>query len=242
MVPVGFSTGSLAQGNFRHGLQMVAGHATRAIELSALREHELRMLVSDIAELDLSEFTYVSVHLPGRLETLSEADVVEMSLRMRAIRSEISAFIIHPDIIQDWVQWRRLGALACIENMDKRKSVGRTVAELKQVFTELPTAGFCFDVGHASQVDPSLVEAYRMLQQFGNRLRQLHLSYVNTMSKHERLGLQATIIFRPVFELLRSCVPVILESPVTADEIQDEISTAMRLMQASNFIVDPSSM
>ena len=45
MTPIGFSTGTLALGDFRLGLQQLYGKQAMAVELSALRDMELEPLV-----------------------------------------------------------------------------------------------------------------------------------------------------------------------------------------------------
>jgi hypothetical protein len=72
--------------------------------------------------------------------------------------------------------------------MDKRKPGGRTVRELEYWFSEFPEASFCFDIGHARQVDTCMTVAYLMLKRFLPRLRQVHISEVNTQNKHDRLS------------------------------------------------------
>src|SRR5436853_5416771 len=61
MKPIGFSTGALAKGDFATGLA-VQRDVPRidAVELSALRDHELPLLVDAIPSLDLDRFEYVS--------------------------------------------------------------------------------------------------------------------------------------------------------------------------------------
>src|SRR5450759_1547757 len=122
-------------------------------------------------------FSYIAFHAPSRIEPSAEADVVG---RLEGVAQRGWPVILHPDAIHDYSLWRRLGNALCIENMDRRKPVGRTVAELESVFDELPEAGFCFDIGHARQVDSTMTEAYFLLRHFGGRLRQLHVSAVNT--------------------------------------------------------------
>jgi sugar phosphate isomerase/epimerase len=118
-----------------------------------------------------------------------------------------------------------LGNLLCIENMDKRKPVGRTVRELELLFQEFPQASFCFDIGHARQVDTSMVEAYLMLKHFRSRLRQVHISEVNTQSKHDRLSFVSIVGFQEVTHLIPSSTPAIIESVVP------RIRSALRLAE-----------
>lgn len=121
MTPMGFSTGSLAFGNFRLGLQMVEGQPAAAIELSALREDELIPLIEALDNLDLSQFSYVAVHAPSRLRRLSEEKVVEY---LAPVWKRGWSIIVHPDTIVRAELWKPFGALTCIENMDKRKRTG----------------------------------------------------------------------------------------------------------------------
>ena len=125
-----------------------------------------------------------------------------------------------------------LGNLLCIENMDKRKPVGRTVRELELLFQEFPQASFCFDIGHARQVDTSMIGAYRMLKRFSSRLRQVHISEVNTQNKHDRLSFVSIRGFQEVTGLIPSSVPIIIESMVTEDQIGAEICRVQRALHA----------
>src|SRR5580700_402245 len=96
MRPIGFSTGALAKGDFQIGLALQRmSPSLRAIELSALRDHELRPLVLGLGDLDLNGFTYVSVHAPSKLTTLSEREAF-------SIVSELPPswpIIVHPELI-----------------------------------------------------------------------------------------------------------------------------------------------
>lgn len=73
---------------------------------------------------------------------------------------------MHPDVIEDVSAWQKLGRAVCVENMDKRKRIGRTAAQLQEIFDQLPEATFCFDIGHARQVDPTMQEAETFLRLF----------------------------------------------------------------------------
>ncbi|MHB8860914.1 MAG: hypothetical protein ACYC6N_00810 [Pirellulaceae bacterium] len=229
---IGFSTGSLAFADFRKGLKMSQRKRVRAVELSALREQELDPLLTalDSLEEDLTKFDYVSFHAPSKLEKVTERYLTDV---LRTIANRHWSIIVHPDIIQDFALWRRLGSAVCIENMDKRKSKGRTAAQLRQFFEKLPEATFCFDIGHARQVDPTMQEAKLLLQSFGDRLRQVHMSYVNSQSGHERLNFESRVAFRRVTSWINESVPVILETPVVPETIDDEVATARSLFAAN---------
>ena len=132
-------------------------------------------------------------------------------------------------MIEDVSLWKKLGRAVCIENMDKRKHVGRTAAQLRPLFQKLPEATFCFDIGHARQVDPTMQEAKLFLSEFRDRLRQVHMSYVNTQSKHERLNRASTIAFQRVAHQIDASVPVILETPIQESEVEQEIDLAEKV-------------
>lgn len=225
MRPIGFSSGALAYADFRRGVAMLRNRDIHALELSALRQSELLPLVESLDGLDLNQFTYIAVHAPSQIDASSEVAIVALLTRIRHRRWPI---ILHPDAVHDWSLWRNFGAVLCIENMDKRKPIGRTTEELKEIFQRVPDASFCFDIGHARQVDSTMTEAYLMLKAFGGRLRQVHLSEVNTRSKHDPLSYGSILAFREVAHLIPETVPVILETPVRENEIELEIERAIK--------------
>jgi aryl-phospho-beta-D-glucosidase BglC (GH1 family) len=73
---------------------------------------------------------------------------------------------------------------------------------------------FCFDIGHARQVDSTMTKAYFILKTFGSRLRQAHVTEVSTRSKHDPLSLASILAFREVaardLETSAGRVPLIL--------------------------------
>jgi hypothetical protein len=220
---IGFSTGALAQSDFRRGLAMQDRQALEAVELSALRDAELQPLLAALSSLDVSSYHYVSFHAPSQLTSLSEADLVS---HLKTLLPRRWPIIVHPDAITDFRLWEGFGEWLCIENMDKRKPIGRTVEELEQIFRELPQASFCFDIGHARQIDPTMSQAAFLLRAYGDRLKQLHVSEVNSRSKHEALNYTAVTAFRKVAHLVPPTTPLILETPITAEQMQAQVALA----------------
>jgi hypothetical protein len=156
MRPFGFSTGALALGDIELALKMLEGINVDAIELSALRVRELPPLVAFARHADLDRFAYVSIHAPTDYDAAQEADVVD---QLAGFAERGWPIVVHPDVMRDLFAWKRFGSLLCIENMDKRKRVGRTAGELERIFDKFPDARMCFDIGHARQVDTSMTEA-----------------------------------------------------------------------------------
>jgi hypothetical protein len=221
MPTMGYSTGALALSDFRKALGMLRDQPVGAVELSAIREQELIPLLRSLGELDLSRFEYISIHAPSQFPPESEGWIFQ---ELYDIRHRGWPIVVHPDTLHECSRWRKLGDLLCIENMDKRKPGGRTARELKDLFETYPDASFCFDIGHARQVDTSMIESYRMLKSFGDRLRQVHVSEVNSRNKHDPLSLVSIIDFQEVARYISPSVPVIIESIVTEDQIGAEIA------------------
>ena len=219
MREIGFSTGAIALDDFRQALRCLSALSTHAIELSALRVKELRPLISALPELDLAKYTYISMHLPSVFSAEEEVELV-------SLLSDVPlnwALIVHPDSIHNHELWRSLSSRVALENMDRRKSCGRTARELMACFDLLPDAKFCFDIGHARQFDPSMAEAYTILTAFSDRLVQVHVSEVDAQSRHAVITYAAELAFREVAHLIPDDIPLILESRVSPAEIEREL-------------------
>jgi hypothetical protein len=224
MDSIGFSTGSVAKSDVHGALRLLQPHATDAVELSALRVHELEPLVSAVPHLDLHAYRHVSVHAPSAFAAHQERAIAAALLPV-ARRGWL--VVLHPDAIHDVRAWAPFGDRLCIENMDRRKPVGRTVAELMPVFARLPRASFCFDVAHACQCDPSMHEAARLLDAFGDRLAEVHLSELDAQSRHVRLSAAGVRACQRIADMIPPDVPVIIEAPVRPHEIALELDASL---------------
>jgi hypothetical protein len=234
MRPIGFSTGAVAYDDFQSALNLLASTHTTAVELSALRVGELRPLLEASSSLRLQRYSHISVHLPSAYAANLEKSVFAMA---KSFPAEWP-LVLHPDAIRDWGLWRELGDRVCVENMDKRKPVGQTRTNLLEIFERLPEASFCFDIGHAHQVDPTMCEAVMILREFGEKLRELHVSEVNSESKHDPISLEAERSFEIVVRLIPENLPVVLESRVAApgealsDRVRDRIEREVSVVES----------
>lgn len=209
--PLGTSTGHLVElrGQWDMLVRRALDVSTLAVELAALSEPEFLSLCTWLEQNgDGLPFDFVSVHAPTKHRELPEQALVE---RLLALPPSVDAIVLHPDAMERPERYAALGAVAAVENMDARKSGGRTVAELAPIFDALPDAAFCLDVPHAQSIDPTLEEAHRLLDAYGERLRHVHLSSVDAGCHHVPLTTADEQAFEPV---LRRCsdVPWILES------------------------------
>ncbi len=220
---IGFSTGAIALGNYRAALKLLRDEGVRAVELSALRLCELELLVGDIRHLDLAGFSFVSFHAPSRFDMADEPGVIEC---LKSVTKSGIPVVVHPDTMYTDDLWRAFGGSIFVENMDKRKPIGRTARELESLFKRFPEAGLCFDIGHARQVDPTMIEAHRILDQHGHRLKQVHMSEVNTASHHDPISQYAIRAFQRVAGFIPASVPIILETLI--DRGQSDVITEIR--------------
>jgi|ERR1700691_1092567 len=220
---IGFSTGAIAYSEFSRGLELLRDQNIKVVEISALRMGEWAPLIQALDDLDLSAFDYVSIHLPSAMNAAEEKVVVQS---LEPIQDRKFPLILHPDAIHDFAVWRAYGGLVCVENMDMRKLIGRTEPELAAIFRELPDARLCFDIGHAAQVDPTMTEAYFILKRHRERVTQIHVSEVNSRSKHDSLSYATMQSFRDVAHMLPAGLPIILETPVAPERMPEEMDKA----------------
>jgi hypothetical protein len=209
--PLGASTGFLVEhrGDWPALAAAAAALSPFTAELAALSEDELPGLLAYLATDPSLPFHYLSVHAPSKALRMAEAKLVDALARLPA---HVDAIVVHPDVIDDVAQYRRLGPRLVLENMDTRKAGGRTAAELAPYFDALPEAGLCLDVAHARDVDPSMAGAAELLDRFAGRLRHLHVSSLDGDGHHVPLRATDESAFGPVLTRCRD-VPWILEAP-----------------------------
>jgi hypothetical protein len=217
---IGFSTGALALSDFHAGLAMNQAAGLNAVELSALRETEVVDLVASLDGLSLHGLEYVSFHAPSSLQWMSGQELVA---QLQPVFHRGWPVIVHPDIIADFDLWAGLGDRILVENMDQRKPIGRNTKELRQVFSKLPDARFCFDIAHARQVDPTMSVAVEILLEFGDRLAELHISEVDSASRHVAISQMAIRSYQRISTLIPATTPVIIESMISQSEISYEV-------------------
>jgi sugar phosphate isomerase/epimerase len=207
--PIGTSTGIFpeARGDWRTLVELACTVSAFAVELSALGGDELLSLDRYLAGAPRLPFRYVSVHAPTKGLATDERDTLAMLGRLPLwVRSVVT----HPDVMADLRAYRGLGTRLVIENMDGRKAIGRTAGELEPFFEALPDAGFCLDIAHAHSLDRSLELAHELLDRYGRRLRQVHLSSLCD-GEHVPVTAADARNFVPVLDRCRD-VPWILEA------------------------------
>jgi hypothetical protein len=73
-------------------------------------------------------------------------------------------------------------------------------------------------------------EAVLILEEFPDKLRQLHVSEVNSESRHDAISLEAASAFEIVSSLIPEEMPAILESRVAPDQVTSEMKLVAQLL------------
>jgi hypothetical protein len=222
----GYSTGAIALGDFARALEVLGRYDFEAIELSALRISEVEPLINALPYLNLSQYKYISFHAPSSFAEVEEERLILLLSKLPADWP----IVLHPDAIYSPSRWQRIANRLAVENMDRRKNTGRTVSELTSFFESMPTARMCLDLGHARQVDPSMVGAYLLLREFGDRIVQLHISEVDTLNRHDLISRAAAMAFSQVRGFVPESIAVILESRVRESDIASEAAKVVSIL------------
>lgn len=187
----------------------------------------MRPLLAALPRLDLTRYSYISFHAPSNFSEEEESWITNILFEIVPKEWPI---VIHPDAIYDFKQWVRFGSRIAIENMDRRKPIGRTASELQDLFNLLPEALLCFDIGHARQCDASMTEAFLILSRFAEKLVQVHISEVNSASQHDAISHGAKLAFQQIAGLIPQTVPIIVESRVQASQVKEEAMQAIEAL------------
>jgi hypothetical protein len=172
------------------------------LELTAVGGSRLDLLEA-IDTTSLEPFARVSLHTPSHGYT---ADELLEQIRALPFTCDL---VLHPDVWRD-EPLIALRQRAVFENMDLNKEYGRSVDDMAEVFARFPQAGFCLDVAHVWTNDPSLALGHDLLDAFGDRLRQLHVSGIEPDGTHRDTTEADLELYAPLLGRCRS-VPWILE-------------------------------
>jgi hypothetical protein len=208
---VGPSTGYMvgARGDWPRLVAAAETCSMDVVELSALSAEELPGLLRFLDDLPGLPFGHVSVHGPSKGWGGTPA---ALASALAGIPTFVEGIVLHPETLDDIAPFAALGARLRLENMDARKHDARTAAELVRFFDVLPDARFCFDVAHAQLNDPTLRLAHELLDAFGDRLAEVHVSSIEPDGDHVPLRADDAEAFLPVLERCAG-VPWVLEAP-----------------------------
>jgi sugar phosphate isomerase/epimerase len=205
----GISTGSYEseREDWAAAVERARREGFACLELCAIFPLLVETLAAYLARHDLAGFARVSLHAPVGIDSADEAVA---TIRRLPLDGDV---ILHPDLYGRDDAAARLGSRATFENMDVAKSFGRTVEDLRAVFARFPEAGFCLDVAHVWTNDRSLALGHELLDAFGDRLRQLHVSGIEPDGTHRETTAADLELYRPLLDRAAH-VPHVFEAVV----------------------------
>jgi len=68
-----------------------------------------------------------------------------------------------------------------------------------------------------------MTEAYFIIRRFGDKLRQVHVSEVNTQNRHDPLSYAALLAFQPFGTLIAPEIPFIIEAVIDSAKVPSEV-------------------
>jgi hypothetical protein len=205
----GIATGAYERerDDWSRALDRAADEGWRTVELTAVVEPLVGPLVELLRrdEDALARFERVSLHAPIVARDLAATAATLATLPLEG------DVIFHPDVWRSEPALGAFGTRVVFENMDAGKSWGRSLDDLREVFDAHPHAGFCLDVAHVWTNDASLALGHDLLDAFGDRLRQLHVSGIEPDGAHRATTEADLARYRPLLDRCTG-VPWILEA------------------------------
>ncbi len=223
MFLLGFSTGSFYKTglDLAESIEVIRKLDCRALELGLVKNQQ-EFLSGELQHLDpevLNGFEYVSLHAP--LIDYRNNEETRKILREIAVLSKkffLDLVVFHPDLVYDFSLLDGVGFNVALENMDRRKARFKVPTDFEKLLAAHPEWQLVLDVNHIKTNDPTMKLAKEFYERFPYRLSQIHLS--GYVSSHEPLYQTEQ---REVLEAIQDFdVPVIVESVVAIDKIDDE--------------------
>ena len=212
---IGFSTGTLKNTHLSipERIRVFSEVGATAVEIALrTREELIELKVDSALKKAVEGFSFVSVHAPWINIRYNEYNLgVIKKLQQIGVRIPVKAFVLHPDIIDDF--GLLAGIPVAIENMDPRKQFGTKPEELEKLIVA-HRVKIVLDLHHAYLHDPSMQIAQRIAHTAKENLSHIHVSGAAGHSHTPlRNAPNQEIIIRT---LKKYDLPIILE--FTADE------------------------
>ena len=228
MIKLGYSLGGSKPKcpSIKERVDIVLSVQNHAVEISYLIADRLKDKLDSNTIKKIKEFKFISIHAPIIIDNINKEWVKYPSLEGNAfvdqilkVAEDVNADIIlfHPDLIGDF-KWlnEKIGKRLAFENMDIKKSFGKTVEDLKKVFIESPQAKWVCDVNHIYTMDQSMKLSTELHKNFKDRLAYYHLSGYG--GHHDALHVsQEDIILEGIKDF---SVPIIDEGKMLKDGLE----------------------
>ena len=170
---IGFSTEFLWHTHPRVSIKTIQACKNigcNAIELSCRADKEFELM--DMLEKDdLNGFDFISFHAPVKIENPDILDKIQSFHN----KFNFDKITIHPDNIKNWDILKSYNMPFSIENMDNRKTTGRTLESMKEIMSHSDYK-VVLDINHIYLHDSSLKLAEDFWEEFKDRISHFHLS------------------------------------------------------------------
>jgi len=188
MIKLGYSLGEpKPKYSLKERIDIALSVEKYALEISYGIADELIKERLDNADIEkIKQFEFVSIHAPVFISKdpkiivkypCKEGEEIIKQLLEIAKKINAKAILFHPDLVTDFI-WlnEKIGKLLVFENMDINRTFGKTVADLKTIFTAAPNAKWACDVNHIYTLDKSMKLADDFHDNFKDKLCYYHLS------------------------------------------------------------------
>lgn len=183
MKKVGFGNGSLwkvADKYSKSTIDIYRSCGNDVIEICINNLSEVSKLPRIVSYIN--DFAYKSIHLPNDIAYKNDERTKRLLDVVSDYYKEINAnlILVHPDIVEDWEIFNPYKLNWAVENMDKEKQKYKTVSDLAEFFKTKPDWKLVLDLNHCYTNDKTMKLARDMIDQFKNKISEIHLSgYIN---------------------------------------------------------------
>lgn len=179
---IGFTTGRFDKNSLSEKISFFSNLGCTAIELSWLDYARAEQFKNFLDGINLENFSYRSMHGPVKIAGVpffyqQDKTTFEIlkSIEDFVKKYQVQAVVIHPDRVKDWSVFGNYKIPIGIENMDSKKSEGRTMGDLENYFNQID-AGLVMDVNHLYTNDKTLKLFDELYSKFQNKTKHFHLS------------------------------------------------------------------
>ena len=159
----------------------------------------------------LKSLEYVTIHAPFKLKSKSkdEQEIIKQCEIILKLYQQINAknVIIHPLDLPSPELLAKFPFKVSTENLTKKKNV--TITDLQKIFQKYPKIGLCIDVAHAYLWSKD--ETQKLIDAFGDRITQFHLSGTYKKRDHQSLRKVTKNFISSIEPIKRLNVPIVIE-------------------------------
>ncbi len=174
----------------------------------------------------LKSLEYVTIHAPFQLKRKAKNDqeIIKQCEIISKLYQQVNAkdVIIHPLDLPAPEILAKYPFKVSTENLPKRKKV--PIAKLQKIFQEYPNIGLCLDVAHAYLWSKD--ETQKLIDAFGDKITQFHLSGTYRKRDHQSLRKVTNNFLSSIEPIKKVNVPIVIEEEIFVKDLnylQEEV-------------------